>query len=98
MKHILWVLIKSTSCISITKTYPDPLKLHFYIVKLKFTGVHIIFLISAQKNLCFEQKYEKIEFFYLKIFRFLEVKFSIYLNRHVYVMKILTWIHVLHRA
>ena len=52
----------------------DPRKPHFYIVKLGFTGVYIIFLISAQKhrlwvlvrtasssthNLCFEQKYEK---------------------------------------
>ena len=26
----------------------DPLKPHFYIVKLGFTGVYIIFLISAQ--------------------------------------------------
>ena len=36
----------------ITKTYLynfDPLKPHFYIVKLMFTGVYIIFLISAQK-------------------------------------------------
>ena len=35
----------------ITKTYLynfDPLKSHFYIVKLTFTGVYIIFLISAQ--------------------------------------------------
>ena len=35
----------------ITKTYLynfDPLKSHFYIVKLGFTGVYIIFLISAQ--------------------------------------------------
>ena len=35
----------------ITKTYIynfDPLKPHFYIVKLGFTGVYIIFLISAQ--------------------------------------------------
>ena len=34
----------------ITKTYLyhfDPLKPHFYIVKLGFTGVYIIFLISA---------------------------------------------------
>ena len=38
-------------------------------------------------NLCFEQKYEKCQFFYLKIFSFLEVKFSIYLNRYVFVMK-----------
>ena len=28
----------------------DPLKPHFYIVKLEFTGVYIIFLISAQKH------------------------------------------------
>ena len=38
---------------SITKTYLynyDPLKPHFYIVKLGLTGVYIIFLISAQKH------------------------------------------------
>ena len=37
----------------ITKTflyYTDPLKPHFYIVKLGFTGVYIIFLIFAQKH------------------------------------------------
>ena len=28
----------------------DPLEPHFYIVKLGFTGVNIIFLISAQKH------------------------------------------------
>ena len=44
------------SCLAkavITKTYLynfDPLKPHFYIVKLGFTGVYIIFLISAQKH------------------------------------------------
>ena len=40
-------------CFGITKTYLynfDPLKPHFYIVKLGFTGVYIIFLISAQKH------------------------------------------------
>ena len=38
---------------TITKTYLynfQPLKPHFYIVKLGFTGVYIIFLISAQKH------------------------------------------------
>ena len=37
----------------ITKTYlynSEPLKPHFYIVKLGFTGVYIIFLISAEKT------------------------------------------------
>ena len=37
-------------------------------------------------NLCFEQKYEKYQNFYLKIFIFLVVKFSIYLDRRVFVM------------
>ena len=53
----------------------DPLKSHFYIVKLGPIGVHIIFflfcsktlivgsnesvLTSTNNNLCFEQKYEK---------------------------------------
>ena len=39
--------------VNITKTYLynfDPLKPHFYIVKLGFIGVYNIFLISAQKH------------------------------------------------
>ena len=39
---------------SITKTCQnnfEPLKPHYYIVKLGFTGVNIIFLISAQKQI-----------------------------------------------
>ena len=61
-----------------------PLKPHFYIVKLGFTGVYIIVLISALKhrlwvleavltsthNLCFEQKFEKISEFLTEIFHF----------------------------
>ena len=78
----------------------DPLKPHFYIVKLGFTGVYIIFLISVQNidcgysleppqwgssneypqsmfwaeseavlmsthNLCFEQKHEKYQIFFI---------------------------------
>ena len=41
------------SYLPITKTYLcyfDPLKPHFYIVKLGYTRVYIIFLISAQKT------------------------------------------------
>ena len=94
----------------ITKTYLykfDPLKHHFYIVKLGFTGVYIIFLISAQNIYCgnslepprrggsneypqsiFEQKKkkEKISEFLSENFQFLVVKFSVYLNRRVFVM------------
>ena len=95
-------------CLFITKTYLyniDPLKPHFYIVKLGFTGVYIIFLFLLKNidcgyslepshrggsneyhNLCFEQKYEKYQSFLSENFQFLEVKFSIYLNRRVFVM------------
>ena len=59
-----WQLASSTCTVNftgacrlytITKTYLynfDPLKPHFYIVKLGFTGVYIIFLISAQNINC----------------------------------------------
>ena len=63
----------------------DPLKPHFCIVKLGFTGVYIIFLILLKKhrlwvlakavltsthNLCFEQKYEKYQSFLSENFQF----------------------------
>ena len=41
--------------VSITKTrlyHFDPLKPHFYIIKLGFTGVYIMFLISAKNIDC----------------------------------------------
>ena len=37
-------------------------------------------------NLCSEQKYEKYQSFSSENFQFLEMKFSIYLNRRVFVM------------
>ena len=37
-------------------------------------------------NLCFEQKYEKYQNFLSENFHFLVVKFSVYLNRCVFVM------------
>ena len=37
-------------------------------------------------NLCFKQKYEKYQRFLSEKFQFLKVKFSIYLNRCVFVM------------
>ena len=72
----------------------DPLKPHFYIVKLGFTGVYIIFLISVQNIDCGyslepPRRYIKnIRFFLSENFHFLVVKFSIYLNRLVFVMYI----------
>ena len=40
--HMTWITIKKTCLYNF-----NPLKPHFYIVKLGFTGVYIIFLISA---------------------------------------------------
>ena len=40
-------------------------------------------------NLCFELKYKKSQSFLSENFQFLEVKFSKYLNRHVFVMTVL---------
>ena len=81
-----WTIWEKLSNIMKTHLYDvDFLKPHFYIVKLGFTGICIIFLISAQKhslwvlaeavltsthNQCFEQKYEKCQNFYLKVFIF----------------------------
>ena len=94
--------------IAITKTHLyniDPLKPYFCIVKLGFTGVYIIFLISAQNIGCgysleppcrggsneyqqsmFWAEIWKISFFLSEKFQFLQVKFSTYLNRRVFVM------------
>ena len=61
-----------------------PLKPHLYVVKLGYAGVYLFFLFLLQNidcgyslepprrthNLCFEQKYEKYQFFQLKIFNF----------------------------
>ena len=44
-------------------------------------------VLTSTHNLCFEQKYEKILEFLSENFRFLEAKFSIYLNRRVFVMQ-----------
>ena len=37
-------------------------------------------------NLCFEQKYEKYQNFLSENLHFLVMKFSVYLNRHVFIM------------
>ena len=45
-------------------------------------------VLTSTHNLSFEQKYEKYQSFLPENFRFLGVKFSIYLNRRVFVMGI----------
>ena len=83
----------------------DLFKPHFYIVKLGFTGVYVIFHISAQKHRLwyslepprrggsneypqsmFGVEIGKISAFLSENFHILVVKFSVYLNRRVFVM------------
>ena len=65
----------------------DPLKPHFYTVKLGFTGVLDEAVLTSTHNLCFEQKYEKYQNFSFESFHFFfVVKFSIYLKSRVFVM------------
>ena len=47
-------------------------------------------------NICFDQKYEKYQsfFFLSENSQFLEVKFSIYLNRRVFVMVLSTVVEI----
>ena len=44
-------------------------------------------VLTSTHNLCFEQKYKKLSEFLSENFHFLVVKFSVYLNRLVFVMK-----------
>ena len=44
-------------------------------------------VLTSTHNLCFEQKFEKYPNFLSESFHFLVVKFSIYLNRRVFVMQ-----------
>ena len=112
--HCLPFIAQSLHTTIITKTYLynfDPLKPHFYIVKLGFTGVYIIVLISAQKHRLwilvrtarqgssneypqsmFWAEIWKISEVLSENFQSLVVKFSIYFNRHVFVMVVKwTW-------
>ena len=43
-------------------------------------------VLTSTHNLCFEQKYEKISVFLSENFQFLVVKFSIYMDRRVFIM------------
>ena len=52
-RKVIFILLYQTICITKTHLYNfDPLKPHFYTVKLGFTGVYNIFLISAQNIDC----------------------------------------------
>ena len=74
---------------SITKTCLynfDPLKPNFYIVKLGFTGYTLFFLFLLKNIDCGYSLEPSRRVFYLKTFSILEVKFSVHLNRRVFIM------------
>ena len=98
----------------ITKTYLydfDPLKPHFYIVKLGFTGVYYFFLFLLKNIDCvfslepprrggsnevhtiyvLSRNMKNVRIFLSEYFQFLVVKFSIYLNRRVFVMQVIAF-------
>ena len=92
----------------ITKTCQynfDPLKPHYYIVKLGFTRLYTICLISAQKHrlwvlvrtpLMFWAEIWKLPKFFIGKFSFVfVVKFSIHFNRRVFVMRLKTKTHLI---
>ena len=43
-------------------------------------------VLTSTHSVCFEQKYEKYQKFLSEDFQFLLIKFSVYLNRHIFVM------------
>ena len=83
----------------------DPLKPHFYIVKLGFTGVYIHYSSyfcskidcgyslehrggsnEYPQSMFWSEISKILEFFLSETFHILVVKFSVYLNRHVFVL------------
>ena len=56
-------------------------------VVVRLTASPSLAVLTSTHNLCLEQKYEKYQNFLSENFHFLVVKFSVYLNRHVFVME-----------
>ena len=103
---------------SITKKclyYFYPLKPHFYIVKLGFTGYTLFFLFLLKNIDCryslepprrggsneyphsmFWAEIWKYVIFLSENFYFLMVRFSVYLNRHVFESRVLIGTHSIH--
>ena len=96
------IILNPLQPITKTRLYNfDPLKPHFYIIKLGFTGVYIIFLILLKNRLWvlvrtasaypqsmfWAEIWKKYQIFLSENFPVFGVKFSIYLNRRVLVMQ-----------
>ena len=107
--YIVYNIYHFDTVLDITKIYLynfDPIKPHFYIVKLGFTGVYIIFLFLLKNIDCgyaleppqrggsngypqsmFLAEIWKIWEFLSENFQLFVVKFSVYLNIRIFVMK-----------
>ena len=93
---ILYARVRQTASWKHAYIILTPLEPHFYTVKLGFTGVYIIFLISALKHRLWvlvrtaiyilSRSKKNITIFHLNIFVFSAVKFTMYLYRRVFVM------------
>ena len=57
----------------------DTIMAGYYSLTFLFLFLLLEAVLMSTHNLCFEQKYEK--------YQFLVVKFSVYLNRHVFIME-----------
>ena len=55
-------------------------------IRIRALTTRVLTGLTCTHNLCFEWKYEKYQSILSVNFQFLEVKFSIYLNRRVFVM------------
>ena len=57
-------------------------------VEAVLTSAHDVeAVLTSTHDLCFEQKYENIRIFLSENFHFLMVRFSVYLNRHIFVIR-----------
>ena len=65
----------------------DTIMAGYYSLTFLFLFLFIEAVLMSTHNLCFEQKYEKYQIFLSENFQFLVVKFSVYLNRHVFIME-----------
>ena len=104
-----------SSVITTTRLYNfDPLKPHFYIIKLGLTGVYTLFFLLLIKNIdcgyslepsrrgasneypkiyVFSRNMKYIRFVLSENVHFLLVKFSVYLNKRIFVTKITYNVH-----
>ena len=70
------------------KNAADEIWKQFYYVSRKMGFVILVWqsLINLSTTICFKKEYEKCQNFLSENLHFLVAKFSVYLNRHVFIM------------